>query len=291
MKIKVRSNAKINIGLNIEGVLENGYHSLDMTMIPIDLCDEMEIDFKGKNGTLKIFSEDKNIPLDEKNIIYKVYNHFYELTNFKFQEIEVVLKKNIPMEAGLGGGSSNGAFFLKELNKYHNNFYSDEELIKKFKFIGADIPFFILNKSCRAKGIGEELELFPNNLKNKILLIKPNFGVSTVIAFKNFDNCLNKEYFKKADILKIIEGVKKNSLYKIIENMENQLEQGLLIGDNNIIEFRNILKKITEKKFFMSGSGSCYYTFLEPDEEENLSNQLKQQIKNCKIYICNFLEC
>lgn len=289
MKVKIKSNAKINIGLNIEGVLENGYHSLDMTMFPIDLCDELEIEFKGKKGALKIFSENKNIPLDEKNIIYKVYNQFYKLTKLFSQEIEVTLKKVIPMEAGLGGGSSNGAFFLKELNKYHNNFFTEKELIENFKFIGADIPFFILNKSCRAKGIGEELEPFTNNLKSKILLIKPNFGVSTASAFKNFDSCVGKEDLKKANILKIIEGVKENSLYKIVENTENQLELGLLMEDRNIIEFRNVLKKITEKSFFMSGSGSCYYTFLEPGEEKELLNQLKQQIKNCVIYTCSFL--
>ena len=162
MKVSVKSNGKINIGLNIIEKLPNGYHSLDMTMVPISLADDIEINFTGKKGKLSISSNKKDIPTDERNILWKVYNAFYKFLNRESDETEIYLHKVIPHEAGLGGGSSNGAFFLKELNKYNGNILSDEELIAIGKTVGADIPFFIKNYPCRVKGIGENLERIEN---------------------------------------------------------------------------------------------------------------------------------
>ena len=126
MKIEVFSNAKINLGLNIEKKLENGYHSLDMTMLPIDLSDRMVIEFFEKKGELKITINHPYIPTDGRNILRKIYEKFYKLSNIESEEIELYLEKNIPIQAGLGGGSSNGGFFLKELNKFHGEVFTDE---------------------------------------------------------------------------------------------------------------------------------------------------------------------
>ena len=170
MLVNVKSNGKINIGLNIVEKLPNGYHILDMIMVPISLADELKINFKEKKGNLKISSNIKDIPTDEKNILWKIYDAFYNFTKIEKEEIEIYLYKVIPHEAGLGGGSSNGAFFLKELNKFHKNILTDDELIVLGKTVGADIPFFIKNYPCRVKGIGEKLEKIENNLKCDIIL-------------------------------------------------------------------------------------------------------------------------
>ena len=121
MIVKVESNAKINLGLNIVGKADNGYHLLDMVMVPISLKDKLTINFRETFGNLKIESNIKNIPTGKENIIYKIYDLFYKETKLKKQAIDVYLEKKIPSQAGLGGGSSNGAFFFNELNEFHGN--------------------------------------------------------------------------------------------------------------------------------------------------------------------------
>ncbi len=278
MMISVRSNAKINVGLNICGILPNNYHELHMTMLPIELSDILNINFLEKTGNLKIKCSNPHVPTDEKNILFKIYKKFYEITKIIPQEIEVEIEKNIPMEAGLGGGSSNGAFFLLELNKFHKNILSLDEMISFSKNIGADIPFFLENKSAEVFGIGEKLKFFKNNLDAQLILIKPNFGVSTKVAFENFKTFTEAEKNNKADIKKIITGFSENNLELIEKNIINHLEIGLLKTNNELKNFKNILDS-TGLKFFMTGSGSVYFAFLEKETKNiNLNNMQKDFI-------------
>ena len=281
----ITSNAKINIGLNITEKLPNGYHLLDMVMVPISLADKLEIKFNNQKGKLNISSNIKDIPCDEKNILYKVYKAFYEKAQIEPEDIDVYLEKNIPHEAGLGGGSSNGGFFLKELNKFHNFVLSDEDLSLVGKSVGADIPFFLKNTPCRVKGIGEKLEKIQNNLDCDVILIKPKFGVSTKKAYELYSK-LDKKKF--ANIDEVLSGLKENNLKKVCENIENMLEQGLLIDDENIKNFRNRIKE-TGLDFFMSGSGSCYYILSSKNTTEDYLKILNQKFDDCRIIKCNFL--
>ena len=281
----ITSNAKINIGLNITEKLPNGYHLLDMIMVPISLADKLEIKFNNQKGKLNISSNIKDIPCDEKNILYKVYKAFYEKAQIEPEDIDVYLEKNIPHEAGLGGGSSNGGFFLKELNKFHNFVLSDEDLSLVGKSVGADIPFFLKNTPCRVKGIGEKLEKIQNNLECDVILIKPKFGVSTKKAYELYSK-LDKKKF--ANIDEVLSGLKENNLKKVCENIENMLEQGLLIDDENIKNFRNRIKD-TGLDFFMSGSGSCYYILSSKNTTEDYLKILNQKFDDCRIIKCNFL--
>lgn len=281
----ITSNAKINIGLNITEKLPNGYHLLDMVMVPISLADKLEIKFNNQKGKLNISSNIKDIPCDEKNILYKVYKAFYEKAQIEPEDIDVYLEKNIPHEAGLGGGSSNGGFFLKELNKFHNFVLSDEDLSLVGKSVGADIPFFLKNTPCRVKGIGEKLEKIQNNLDCDVILIKPKFGVSTKKAYELYSKLDEKKF---ANIDEVLSGLKENNLKKVCENIENMLEQGLLIDDENIQNFRNRIKE-TGLDFFMSGSGSCYYILSSKNTTEDYLKILNQKFDDCRIIKCNFL--
>lgn len=286
MKFSLNSNGKINIGLNITGKREDGYHLLDMVMIPISLSDEMNGEIEDISGLLTIEINKKDIPTGKENILYKIYDKFYDESGFERRKVYVYLKKNIPHQAGLGGGSSNGAFLLKLLNEFHGNYFTIEKLIEIGKSIGADIPFFLINKSARVTGIGENIEIIENNLENLLIVIKPDFGVSTGKAYKNMYMLNNK---KDADINKVVLGLKENSISKVEENIENHLEQGLLIEDKNIINFRKKLAEMENLKFFMSGSGSAYYTFVDKKEAENIYKTLKEHFKNCEVHLCSSL--
>lgn len=285
MKFSLNSNGKINIGLNVTGVLPNGYHLLDMIMVPISLSDRITGEIEDITGTIEIKTNKADIPVNEDNILWKIYDKFYSESELSKRKISLYLEKIIPHQAGLGGGSSNGAFLLKLLNEFHGNFFSQERLIEIGKSVGADIPFFLINKSARVRGIGEDIEIIENNLKNSIILIKPQFGVSTGKAYKNMSMLNNK---RDANIDKIIFGLKDNRIDIVEDNIENHLEQGLLLEDENIIEFRKKLAELN-MKFFMSGSGSAYYTFVTQEESEEAVTRIKEYLNSCEVYLCSSL--
>lgn len=286
MKFSLNSNGKINIGLNVTGRCENGYHLLDMVMVPISLSDTMTGEITDAKGTLTIETNKKDIPTGKENILYKIYDKFYDESALERKKVYVYLEKRIPHQAGLGGGSSNGAFLLKLLNNFHDNHFSMEKMIEIGKSVGADIPFFLINKSARVTGIGENIEIIENNLDSALIIIKPDFGVSTGKAYKNMYMLNNK---RDADIDKIVLGLKENSLSTVENSIENHLEQGLLLEDENIIDFRKRLAALNNMKFFMSGSGSAYYTFADKNEKENIYKILKEHFKNCEVHLCGSL--
>ena len=284
-KYKIFSNAKINIGLNVFQKESDSYHNIDSIMAPIDLVDEMDVTFYSDLGDLKIECSDKNIPTDERNILYKTYKAFFEESKKEKRKIDIILKKNIPSEAGLGGGSSNAGFFLKLLNEHYGNIYNESELEELAMKIGSDVPFFIKNKTARVCGKGNKVDLVENNLKDSIILIKPlDFGVSTKEAYESFDNLKEVKY---ADFDKIIECLKDNNRIALENSIENSLEQGILETDINIKMLKMTLNSvISGKKFFMSGSGSTYYTFVTELEKSQIETRLKTFVDNVKIIIC-----
>ena len=284
-KYRIFSNAKINIGLNVFQKESDGYHNIDSIMAPIDLVDEMNVTFYSDLGDLKIECSDKNIPTDERNILFKTYKAFFEESKKEKEKIDIILKKNIPSEAGLGGGSSNAGFFLKLLNEHYGNIYNESELEELAMKIGSDVPFFIKNKTARVGGKGNKVDLVENNLKDSIILIKPlDFGVSTKEAYESFDNLKEVKY---ANFDKIIECLKDNNRIALENSIENSLEQGILETDINIKMLKITLNSvISGKKFFMSGSGSTYYTFVTELEKSQIETRLKTFVDNVKIIIC-----
>ena len=284
-KYKIFSNAKINIGLNVFQKEDDGYHNIDSIMAPIDLSDEMDITFYSDLGDLKIECSDKNIPTDERNILFKTYKAFLEESKKEKKKIDIILKKNIPSEAGLGGGSSNAGFFLKLLNEHYGNIYNESELEELAMRIGSDVPFFIKNKTARIGGKGNRVEIVENNIKDTIILIKPiEFGVSTKEAYDSFDNLKEVKY---ADFDKIIEYLKDGNRIALENSIENSLEQGILETNIEIKMLKITLNSvISGKKFFMSGSGSTYYTFVTELEKSQIETRLKTFVDNVKIIIC-----
>ncbi|MGF6906617.1 4-(cytidine 5'-diphospho)-2-C-methyl-D-erythritol kinase [Fusobacterium sp. PH5-44] len=285
MEYRINANAKINMGLNILEKLPSGYHTLDMIMAPISLSDRLSIKISEKAGVLRITTNKKEIPTDHRNILHKIYKFFYTESKLEEKEILVHLKKIIPHEAGLGGGSSDGAMFLKILNKFHNNYFSDKQLESISLKVGADIPFFIQNYPSRVNGIGEKIQKLENNIREKILLIKPNFGISTKKAYESIG--LEKKR-KTANIDEIIDGMREGNIKKIENSIVNQLEESLLDFEENLVSFRERLNSIGYK-FFMSGSGSAYFAFVSEHTKDEHLKPLQNKLNDCEVFLCNFL--
>lgn len=274
----IYSNCKINMGLNILEKRADGYHELDMTMIPISFSDILTYEDYNEAGDLILETNDRLIPVDERNTIRKAYNFYFENTNLEKPKVKIFLEKNVPHEAGLGGGSSNAAFILKKLNEKYN-IYKEDSLEKIALKVGADVPFFIKNKSARVKGIGEKIEIIENNLKSDILLIKPQIGMSTEKIYSYYTKY--KDDLKMADIGKIVLALKENDLKMLENNIENSLEQLIYIKDQKFYDLKKYIEDNISKKIYLSGSGSCFFTFGEK-EKMNLEKI------NKKEFFCKF---
>ena len=172
----VAAFAKLNLALKITGRRTDGYHELDMVMQEISLCDEISIK---KSAGLEVES---NIPLPPENTLHTAARVFFAYTGIR-GGADIRVQKNIPAQAGLGGGSSDGAAVLKALDSLYGTKLNAEELIGLGRRVGADVPFFIRGGCARAQGTGEILTPVANNLPLVFLLAKPAGGVNTKEAY------------------------------------------------------------------------------------------------------------
>ncbi len=266
------SNAKINIGLHIISKREDGYHNIETIFYPVKLFDRLV--FYDSNSFL-IECDNPEIPFDQTNLIYKARN---VLSNYIKKElnVRVVLEKNIPAFAGLGGGSSNAATTLLALNEIFNLNLLREKLLKLASEVGSDVPFFILNQPAIAEGRGEILTPLPNfELDYKILIVFPSIKVSTSWAYSNFQSSS-----KKIDLKEIKSSSDFNTLKHLITN---DFEEIVLNAFPEIAEIKNQMIEAGAVFSSLSGSGSSVYGFFE--QSKNL-DEIKNIFKKHRVFEC-----
>ena len=251
----VRSYAKINICLDITGKRENGYHELDMVMVPLELHDTLLITDTPRAVDNYVTLDDFTIADSEFNTVSKAIEYLNQIhpLNTKFK---IDLHKVIPMKAGLGGGSSNAAFTLKSICNYKKIDMNSEELRKIAVKIGADVPFFIENQPSRCLGIGDELR--PINIKNDyyVLLVKPEAGCSTKEIFDLSDKEKNWPHGNVEQVVKALEDgddeLLASSIFNVLESPSIKLVP-------EINKIKNDLKELGFKIVMMTGSGSAVF--------------------------------
>jgi 4-diphosphocytidyl-2-C-methyl-D-erythritol kinase len=257
--INLKSRAKINLSIDVLGKREDGYHIVEMIMQTIDLYDKLKITEIEENSIL-IKSDSVDIPLNKDNIMYKAAS----LLKYEFnieKGVEISIEKNIPVAAGMAGGSSNAAAVLVGLNKLWNLGLSEERLKDIGLKLGADVPFCITGGSVLAEGIGEEL----TNIKGinedvNILVCKPNIFVSTKEVYKS----LNMDRVKRRpQNVKLIEALKKEDIKFISENMVNVLEEVTSLKYTEIGQIEDIMIKNKALGSMMSGSGPTVFGLFD----------------------------
>lgn len=253
-ELAVQSFAKINISLNITEKRSDGYHELDMVMVPIKLHDTIHIS-KLPSGV------DNYVTIDDFSVAPIKYNLATFAIDclaakYKFSDkFRITIHKNIPMQAGLGGGSSNAAFTLHAVNKMLKLNISDEELIELSKKLGADVPFFIKCKPARCRGIGDVME--PINIKNNYycLIVKPNQGCSTVDVY----NAADSMTLKTGNIDDVVRALETGDDELLEKSIFNVLEEPAI---TIVPEIKNLIELLKFKGFKivqMSGSGSAVF--------------------------------
>ena len=269
--IKLLSYGKINLFLDIQGVLENGYHLIQTIMQSIDLHDEILIEAIDENKII-IECSDLSIPVDEKNTCYKAASIIKEMYHIH-SGVKIKINKNIPSEAGLAGGSSNSAAVIVGLNILFKLNINEMDMLKIGLKIGADVPFCLLGGTYLAKGIGEELTQLNEFSWDNILIIKPDFSMSTAFVYNNFE----PKFYNSHSGEKILEYINSSEFEKAAFSSCNTLEKVVEVFHpelNDIIDFMVKNKAISSH---MTGSGSAVFGFFK--NKESLDSAYNHAIK------------
>lgn len=281
--ITLKSRAKINLSIDVLGKRQDGYHLVEMIMQTIDLYDLIEINEKD-NDQITIKSTSDEIPLDCNNLVYKAANLIKKTFNIN-KGVEIHIKKNIPVAAGMAGGSSNAAAVLVGLNKLWNLNLSNQQLEKIGLKLGADVPFCINGGAVLASGIGEELTPIKGLTKDVCILVcKPDLFVSTKEVYECIDS---KDIDKRPNNKFLIECLKNEDNRQLAENMFNVLE-GVTMDKHPVIQqIKDIMTNNRALGAMMSGSGPTVFGLYENREDAvKCKAILEKQFKQTFVVAC-----
>lgn len=276
--ISLNAHAKINISLDVLNRREDGYHNLQMIMQTVQLHDTITI-YEIPYG-VEIKCEAPYVPNNSANIAYKAAMTLIEKYGLD-AGVRIEIDKNIPVAAGLAGGSSDAAAVLKGINELFKLNLGQAELMETGKEIGADVPYCILGGTALAEGIGERLTPLTPLGDIPIVLVKPRMGVSTAWVYKNLDlNKLNERPDTKA----LISAIQNGDLRRISENMGNVLESVTLAKYPVIDRLKAELVESGALGSMMSGSGPTVFGIFESrDKAEKAFNKLKHE--KCDVFL------
>lgn len=284
-KLEYKARAKVNLGLDVCGRLENGYHEVKMVMQTVDIYDELV--FKRRQDPDIILAVDSQDTLGDvsNNLIFRAAKLMKEYFSIK-EGIEIYLKKNIPVAAGMAGGSTDAAATMLAMNELFGLGKSKEQLMELAVRLGADIPFCIMGGTALAEGIGEKLTELPAPQKAAILIAKPDIMVSTKDVYEN----LHLETVEKhPDIDGMIQALKDGSLRGVTDRMENVLETVTIQLYPVIEEIKSFMKEHGAINALMSGSGPTVFGIYQTEEEaKQAAAALKETKKARQIIVTGF---
>ena len=278
--IQLKSRAKINLSIDVLGKRQDGYHLVEMIMQTVDLFDKIKI-FSLKEDTIIVESNSSDIPLDSRNIVYKAADLIKKQYNIN-KGVKINIEKNIPIAAGMAGGSSNAAAVLVGLNQLWELKLSLEELKELGLKLGADVPFCIEGNAALAETIGEKLTNIDGLSEDTYILIcKPELFVSTKEIYQEIDS---KIIEKRPDNKLLINLLKENKIEEIASNMYNVLEEVTKAKYPIISEIEKTMIENNALGSMMSGSGPTVFGLYKNKEKaENCKKILLKSFK--QVYV------
>ena len=282
-QIELKALAKINLGLDVLGRRENGYHDVRMVMQSIYLYDDVKIERTKKPG-IEIKTNLYFLPVGENNIAYKAAALLLE--EFRIKEgVIITLDKHIPVAAGMAGGSSNAAAVLFGMNRIFGLGLSQKGLMARGIKLGADVPYCIMRGTVLAEGIGEELTELPPMPKCTVLIAKPPISVSTKTVYEALDA---RKGLNHPDINRLIEGLETGNLPYIASAMGNVLEEVTIPLHPVIEDIKNEMKTAGALNAMMSGSGPTVFGLFENKAQ---ARKAQEKIRNKalakQVYVTN----
>ncbi len=228
---RIKIPAKINMWLQVVRKRQDGYHDLWSLMVPVSVFDEMEVSFSSSTNGIKIECNNPEVPDGESNIIWRAIKAYEDKIGKTLPGISVKLKKDIPIGAGLGGGSANAGAILKGLNLCVDSPLSDKELNSVARSVGADVPFFLNPQPSIAEGIGDLLTPIKGLPEYSVVLVKPPFSVST------------KDVYRSLELTKKTRFISINALLRAPWNLENLLVNDL---ERVVFSMHPVVKRVKE---------------------------------------------
>ncbi len=251
--IQLNAYAKLNIILNVHGKYFNGYHSIESLMVPIDLHDTLEIEVISNSSEIIIECSNKQIPLNEDNILYKCAKLFQN--EFRIHDgIKICLHKNIPIKSGLGGESTDAACLMHFYNDTYKLNLSFDAIFYLGRLLSWDVPICYLRKCIYINDKTNVCEQIVPKSSLLFLLIKPPFGISTKEAFINLD----QTKYKNVDPKPLLDAFQESP-----PKVGRHIHNCFIDTDNRLVSEYKYLKQLSEKIGFdgvsMSGTGSCFF--------------------------------
>ncbi|MHB8058622.1 MAG: 4-(cytidine 5'-diphospho)-2-C-methyl-D-erythritol kinase [Desulfuromonadaceae bacterium] len=248
--------AKINYLLDVIGKRPDGYHDLRMIMQRVNLCDEVSLTLTN-SAAINVICNTKGAPDGPENIAWKAARTLLDLVE-SGNGVDIEIVKNIPVAAGLGGGSSDAAAVLMGMNELLKLGLTDQVLMEIGRKLGADVPFFIFRKAALAEGIGEKLSPLPKMPKCWILLVNPGIHVSTAWVYQSLQLTNKKELNKLPEFFESVD--------HIVAVLSNDLESVAIPAFPVIAEIKAQLMNLGAAGSMMSGSGPTVFGIFKDFE-------------------------
>ena len=282
-KMELRALGKINLGLDVLGRRENGYHDVRMVMQTVYLYDLITLKKKEEPG-IELTTNLSFLPVNENNLAYRAAKLLMDEFGLP-GGLLIRLEKHIPVAAGMAGGSSNAAAVLYGMNRLFSLGLTEKELMERGVTLGADVPYCILRGTVLAEGIGEILTPLPPMPRCQILLAKPPVNVSTRMVYEKLDAC---QIVNHPDIDGLIRGLQDQDLGKVASSMGNVLEE-VTIGEYPVIdEIKRIMRESGALNALLSGSGPTVFgIYADRAMARAAAARIREQKLAKQVYVTN----
>lgn len=251
--MEINAYAKINLSLDITGVREDGYHTLDTVMQSVSLYDTVRLQRRAQPGIV-LKTDLDYLPVNEKNTAYRAAQLFLQAIGQESSGVEIEIEKRIPSRAGMGGGSADAAAVLHGLNELFSAGLTTEQLMKIGEKIGADVPFCVMGGACRCTGIGEICEPVTPLPDCFLVICKPPAGMSTPRAYALIDE---QPQVRTQGTEKVLSALKSGDLRQIGKAISNRFDDAM-----RLMQVRDIKRQMLTcgaTGALMTGSGSAVY--------------------------------
>ncbi len=283
MEYQIKAYAKINLGLDVIGKLPDGYHEVKTVMQTVGIYDELTLE-KAESGITVTTDSDK-LPAGEDNLVYKAAKLMKE--KYHIQEgVKIHLKKNIPIAAGMAGGSTDAAAAMKGMSRLFGREADLQEFMKMGVTIGADVPYCIIGGTALAEGIGEKLTPLELAPECYVLVAKPDISVSTKYVYEHLDAVGVKVH---PDIDGMVEAINAGSLQGILDRMGNVLEAVTIPKYPVIDDIKRRMRELGAVNSLMSGSGPTVFgIFLDEDHAQAAMGRLREEGLAKQLFVTTF---
>ena len=275
--MKLRALAKINLGLDVTGKREDGYHEVRMVMQTIQMYDQLEIKERKEPG-IRLTTNLPFLPCNDGNLVYKAAKLLMDEFDIH-QGVDMNLTKFIPVAAGMAGGSSDAAAALVGINRLFKLGLSQKELMDRAVNIGADVPYCVMRGTALAEGIGEKLTRITQVPDCFVLIGKPGINVSTKAAYESLQ--LDK-ISSHPDIDGMIGDIERGDLLAMTQKMGNVFEPGIIEKYPVIGEIKALMESHGALKAMMSGSGPTVFGIFDDREKMEAAAEVLRESRLAK---------